>query len=67
MLVEAYGTGTHQGDAIKARGIALAFKSRRKNRLLYLGSIEASVGHLEGAAGVAGYVISLKWSVSLKR
>jgi len=64
MLVEAHGTGTRQGDAIEARGIAQAFKSRRKDRPLYLGSIKASVGHLEGAAGVAGYVISSKWSLS---
>lgn len=55
-LVEAHGTGTRQGDAIEARGIAQAFKSRRKDRPLYLGSIKASVGHLEGAAGVAGYI-----------
>ena len=56
-LVEAHGTGTKQGDAIEARGIAQAFKSRRKDKPLYLGSVKASVGHLEGAAGVAGYVV----------
>lgn len=53
-LVEAHGTGTRQGDAIEARGVAQAVKSRKKDKPLYLGSIKASVGHLEGAAGVAG-------------
>lgn len=59
MLVEAHGTGTRQGDAIEARGIAQAFSSRRKDRPLYLGSIKSSVGHLEGAAGVAGIIKSV--------
>ncbi|USP81656.1 polyketide synthase PKS2 [Curvularia clavata] len=58
-LVEAHGTGTRQGDAIEARGVAQAFKSRRKDKPLYLGSVKASVGHLEGAAGVAGIIKSV--------
>lgn len=54
MLVEAHGTGTTQGDAIEARGVAQAFASRSKDEPLYIGSVKASIGHLEGAAGVAG-------------
>ncbi|CAK4031885.1 polyketide synthase [Lecanosticta acicola] len=59
MFVEAHGTGTKQGDAIEARGIAQAFASRRKDKPLYVGSVKASIGHLEGAAGVAGIVKSV--------
>jgi acyl transferase domain-containing protein len=55
-FVEAHGTGTGAGDPIEASGIARAFSGRRNQEPLYVGSIKASVGHLEGAAGIAGYV-----------
>ncbi|WP_452094298.1 SDR family NAD(P)-dependent oxidoreductase [Dactylosporangium matsuzakiense] len=53
--VEAHGTGTELGDPIETAGLSRAFDtdepggSRRA-----IGSVKANIGHLEGAAGIAG-------------
>jgi acyl transferase domain-containing protein len=60
--IEAHGTGTSLGDPIEVNGLKQAF------RMLYaragleppaaphcaLGSVKTNIGHLEGAAGIAG-------------
>ncbi|KAI8628964.1 hybrid PKS-NRPS PsoA [Xylariaceae sp. FL1651] len=57
---EAHGTGTLAGDPKEAEAISKAFfsnnhnESAGNNQALYVGSIKTVIGHLEGAAGLAG-------------
>jgi acyl transferase domain-containing protein len=58
--VEAHGTGTPTGDPIEARAIGNAFgRMRSPDQPLYLGSIKANIGHLEGSSGPAGVIKSI--------
>jgi acyl transferase domain-containing protein len=51
------GTGTPVGDPIEASAIQSAFGSyRSKYDPLWVGAIKSNVGHLEGAAGIAGLI-----------
>ena len=51
--VEAHGTGTALGDPIEVRAMAKVFGAGR-SQPLRIGSVKSNVGHLEGAAGIAG-------------
>ncbi|KAL4909664.1 hypothetical protein BDW74DRAFT_42311 [Aspergillus multicolor] len=54
---EAHGTGTAVGDPIESKAIGSIFRSYRTNEdPLYIGSVKSTIGHLEGAAGVAGVI-----------
>lgn len=54
--VEAHGTGTPVGDPIEASAIGQAFRDGRSlDRPLYIGSVKASIGHLEGASGLVSF------------
>ncbi|KAI0418238.1 hypothetical protein F5X98DRAFT_123264 [Xylaria grammica] len=57
---EAHGTGTVVGDPAEMRAVGRAFGScRSSEEPIYVGSIKSNVGHLEGAAGLAGIVKSM--------
>lgn len=51
--VEAHGTGTKVGDPVEIEALTQVFGSSHK---LTLGSVKSNIGHLEGAAGVAGVI-----------
>lgn len=53
--VEAHGTGTPMGDPIEVAALSRVFP-RRGSGHCWLGSIKGNVGHLEAAAGVAGFI-----------
>lgn len=55
--VEAHGTGTSLGDPIEVEALTRSFeKFTNKKRYCYIGSVKTNIGHLEGAAGVAGVI-----------
>jgi acyl transferase domain-containing protein len=62
--IEAHGTGTHLGDPIEVAALTRAFRLRTdRTGYCALGTIKSNFGHLDAAAGVAGFlkvVLSLK-------
>lgn len=55
--VEAHGIGTSLGDRIEAHALGMVFGRKRPGSgPLMIGSIKPNIGHLEGAAGIAGLI-----------
>ncbi|MFK7784940.1 MAG: amino acid adenylation domain-containing protein [Crocinitomicaceae bacterium] len=53
--VEAHGTATNLGDPVEVLGLTQAFGKSDK-KYCALGSVKSNVGHLDSAAGVAGFI-----------
>jgi len=55
--VEAHGSGTALGDPIEVEAIGSALcKERSAQQPLAIGTVKTNIGHLVGAAGVAGLI-----------
>lgn len=55
--IEAHGTGTELGDPIEMRALADVFApGGQRDSVLRVGSVKTNIGHLEGAAGIAGLI-----------
>lgn len=56
-LANLLGTGTPVGDPLEAMAIGTSFSAgRSKAEAVYVSSLKANFGHLEGAAGIAGLI-----------
>lgn len=54
--IEAHGTGTSLGDPIEMNAIAEVFRTRPKDKNLFVGAVKSNLGHLECASGVVGII-----------
>ncbi len=55
--IESHGTGTSLGDPIEINALNAVYgKGRGKNEPLTIGAVKANIGHLESAAGIAGFI-----------
>lgn len=56
--LEAHGTGTTLGDPIEVEALKAAWKTEKRGYCA-LGSVKANIGHLDSAAGIAGFIKSV--------
>ncbi len=62
--IEGHGTGTSLGDPIEMEALKRVFQTDHRRQSCALGSVKSNVGHLDSAAGVAGFmkaVLTLKY------
>jgi acyl transferase domain-containing protein/acyl carrier protein len=53
--IETHGTGTSLGDPIEVEALTRAFATDKKG-FCRIGSVKTNVGHLDSAAGIAGFI-----------
>jgi acyl transferase domain-containing protein len=55
--IEAHGTATPIGDPIEVAALTQAFRKQTTGRqFCALGSVKSNIGHLDAAAGIAGFI-----------
>jgi len=55
--IEAHGTGTSLGDPIEYEALSKAFADfSLKRSFCGIGSVKSNIGHLDSAAGIAGFI-----------
>ena len=58
--IEAHGTGTPLGDPIEISALTQAFRSTTEDPgFCAIGSVKTNIGHLDAAAGIAGFLKTL--------
>ncbi|HHL32507.1 MAG TPA: acyltransferase domain-containing protein, partial [Oceanospirillales bacterium] len=57
--IECHGTGTALGDPIEVNALRDVFANGDGKETCVIGSVKANIGHLESAAGVAGFIKTL--------
>ncbi|CDJ35952.1 LOW QUALITY PROTEIN: PKSN polyketide synthase for alternapyrone biosynthesis protein, related [Eimeria mitis] len=56
-ILEAHGTGTPLGDPIEMGAVRAVYgMGRTAETPLFIGALKSNIGHLEGAAGIAGLI-----------
>lgn len=56
-FIEAHATGTVIGDPIEIKGLTNAFRHfTERKQFCAIGSVKSEIGHLVGAAGIAGFI-----------
>ena len=55
--IEAHGTGTPLGDPIEINALAACYA--RDGAACHVGAVKGVIGHLEGAAGIAGLIATV--------
>jgi amino acid adenylation domain-containing protein len=55
--IEAHGTGTVLGDPVETEALSRVFGEKTKKKgFCALGSVKSNIGHLDTAAGIAGFI-----------
>lgn len=56
-FVETHGSGTRMGDPIEVEALRNAYAGQaRRRQYCALGAVKANIGHLDAAAGIAGFI-----------
>lgn len=55
-FIETHGTGTLVGDPIEVEALTAVYGANSPLGDCYLGAVKTNIGHLEGAAGIAGLI-----------
>lgn len=55
--IETHGTGTSLGDPVEITALTKVFRnSVQRNGFCAIGSVKSNIGHLDAAAGIAGFI-----------